>query len=183
MRARPSHTFSVTSHPPLRTLTVPPSYTSVLWQDAVATGGGYRRRGDVRWAGTDRSSTHHPTRPRSFAGAPPRPVHIIHGAHTMHAQCLHRAYTVHTCSEYTVHPVYIQSVRAGPGTGLPYGLHLGGGLARDRVCVGYARRQRRGELCGRYAPPLGRAARKAQRYSAGRPAGSGGGSGWRRRRR
>ena len=56
-------------------------------------------------------------------------------------------------------------------------------LARDRVCVGYARRQRRGELCGRYAPPLGRAARKAQRYSAGRPAGSGGGSGWRRRRR
>ena len=73
MRARPSNTFSVTSHPPLRTLTVPPSYTSVLWQDAVATGGGYRRRGDVRWAGTDRSSTHHPTRPRSFAGARTRP--------------------------------------------------------------------------------------------------------------
>ena len=32
---------------------------------------------------------------------------IMHGARTMHAQCLHRAHTVHTCSEYTVHPVYI----------------------------------------------------------------------------
>ena len=125
MRAGPSHTFSVTSHPPLRTLTVPPSYTSVLWQDAVATGGGSRRRGDVRWAGTDRSSTHHPTRPRSFAGAPPRPVHmcpIIHGAHTMHAQCLHRAYTVHTCSEYTVRERgrdNIYRVYARPGKGSP----------------------------------------------------------------
>ena len=60
---------------------------------------------------------------------------------------------------------------------------------QGRACAVHgsdARRQRRGELCGRYAPPLRRAARQAQRYGAGLPAGGGGGCAcgcaWRRRR-